>query len=111
MLLEAEGWLGEGRIEGEEGQSGSLFGLAIVSGVLFKQSFANLLSLRAVCMSCVCIVGSSVFCPAALYSDARAMIREYFVWGSESVSFAVCLGVLWEGDTGEGVAVFWELSV
>ena len=80
-------------------------------GMFFKQSSANLLSLSAVCMSCVRIVGSSVLSPAVLYSDTRAMIREYFVWGSESVSFAVHLGVLRAGDTGGGVGVCWGLSV
>ena len=111
MLLEAEGWLGEGRIEGEECRLGSLCGLTIVLGMFFKQSFANLLSLSAVCMSCVRIVGSSVLSPAALYSDTRAIIREYFVWGSESVFIVVCLRVLWAGDTGGGVRVCWGLSV
>ena len=98
-------------LEGEECRLGSLCGLTVVLGMFFKQSSANLLSLSAVCMSCVRIVGSSVFSPAALYSDTRAMIREYFVWGSESVSFAVCLGVLRAGDTGGGVGVCWGLSV
>ena len=111
MLLEAEGWLCRGRIGREECRLGSLCGLTVVLGMFFKQSSANLLSLSAVCMSCVRIVGSFVLSPAALYSDTRAMIREYFVWGSESVSFAVRLGVLRAGDTGGGVGVCWGLSV